>query len=316
VLEVRQEDFDNALAMVEPSAMREVFVESPDVKWEDIGGLEGPIQQLKEAVEWPLAYPEVFKEAGIEPPKGILLFGPPGTGKTLLAKAVATESEANFISIKGPEVMSKWVGESEKAVRELFRKARQSAPCIIFMDEVDSITPKRGGANDNNVTERVVSQLLTELDGLGKLKNVVVVMATNRPDMIDPAILRPGRTDRYISLGVPNLKGRKAIFKIHTRDMPLGADVNITELAKAAEGLTGADIAAIVKEAGMLAVREFISKSSTKDDILKRIENKELKIPQKLFKEAMIQIHKSSAADMNKYQGISDDFMKGGISYI
>ncbi|MBN1330232.1 MAG: CDC48 family AAA ATPase [Candidatus Heimdallarchaeota archaeon] len=315
-IEVRQSDFDNALGMVEPSALREVFVESPDVKWEDIGGLHEPIQQLKEAIEWPLNYPEVFEAAGITPPKGILLYGPPGTGKTLLAKAVATESEANFISIKGPEVMSKWVGESEKAIREIFRKARQSAPCIIFMDEVDSITPKRGGVNDSNVTERVVSQLLTEIDGLSKLKNVVVIMATNRPDIIDPAILRPGRTDRFIGIDIPNFETRKEIFKIHTRDMPLASDVNLDELAKTTEGLTGADIAAITKEAGMLAVREFIASTDNKTKILERIKAKEFTIPNKLFKKAIAIIHKSSSEDINKYRGISDEFSKGGISYL
>ncbi len=315
-IEVKQADFDNALNMVEPSALREVFVEKPDVKWTEIGGLNNAIQELREAVEWPLIYPEVFEEAGVEPPKGILLFGPPGTGKTLLAKAVATESEANFISIKGPEVMSKWVGESEKAIRELFRKARQSAPCIIFMDEVDSITPKRGGSHDSNATERVVSQLLTEIDGLSKLKNVVVVMATNRPDIIDPAILRPGRTDRFISLDVPNLKARKEILKIHTRKMTLASDVNIDELAKITEGYTGADIAAATKEAGMLAVRKFIGKSTSKEDILEKLKTKGFKITQKLLLESLEKIHKGSSEDMKKYRSITDKFKEGGTPYI
>ncbi|TET30971.1 MAG: AAA family ATPase [Candidatus Heimdallarchaeota archaeon] len=313
---VKQADFDNALNMVEPSALREVFVEKPDVKWTEIGGLSNAIQELREAVEWPLIYPEVFEEAGVEPPKGILIFGPPGTGKTLLAKAVATESEANFISIKGPEVMSKWVGESEKAIRELFRKARQSAPCIIFMDEVDSITPKRGGSHDNNATERVVSQLLTEIDGLSKLKNVVVVMATNRPDIIDPAILRPGRTDRFISLDLPNLKARKEILKIHTRKMTLASDVNIDELAKITEGYTGADIAAATKEAGMLAVRKFIGKSTSKEDILEKLKTKGFKITQKLLLESLKKIHKGSSEDMKKYRSITDKFKEGGAPYI
>ncbi|NPE09102.1 MAG: CDC48 family AAA ATPase [Asgard group archaeon] len=315
-IEVKQADFDNALNMVEPSAMREVFIEKPDVKWTEIGGLNSAIQELKEAVEWPLIYPEVFEEAGVEPPKGILLFGPPGTGKTLLAKAVATESEANFISIKGPEVMSKWVGESEKAIRELFRKARQSAPCIIFMDEVDSITPTRGGTHDSNVTERVVSQLLTEMDGLSKLKNVVVVMATNRPDIVDPAILRPGRTDRFISLDVPNLKARKEILKIHTRQMTLASDVNIDELAKITEGYTGADIAAATKEAGMLAVRKFIGKNTSKEDILEKLKTKGFRISQKLLLESLGKIHKGSSEDMKKYRSITDKFKEGGAPYI
>ena len=315
-IEVKQADFQNALATVEPSAMREVFVESPDVKWDQIGGLKDAIQQLKESVEWPLKYPEVFDEAGIEPPKGILLYGPPGTGKTLLAKAVATESEANFISIKGPEVMSKWVGESEKAIREIFRKARQAAPCIVFMDEVDSITPKRGGVHDSNVTERVVSQLLTEIDGLGKLKNVVVIMATNRPDIIDPAILRPGRTDRYIAIDIPNKKARMEIFKIHTQKMPLASDVKLSELADKTEGLTGADIAAICKEAGMLAVREFISKSPDPEEVKKRINNKEFKVTHKQFLQALDTVHKISSVYLNKYRGISNKFKEGEISFL
>jgi len=313
-IEVKQEDFDNALAMVEPSALREVFVESPDIKWEEIGGLEDAIQQLKEAIEWPLKYPEVFEVAGIDPPKGILLYGPPGTGKTLLAKAVATESEANFISIKGPEVMSKWVGESEKAVREIFRKARQSAPCIIFMDEIDSITPQRGSGNDNNATERVVSQLLTEVDGLSKLKNVVVIMASNRPDIIDPAILRPGRTDRYISIDVPKQEARIEIFKIHTRTMPLNEDVNLAELAKLAEGFSGADIAAVVKEAGMLAVREFIIKKGGKESALINLKKKAFTITQQLFKIALEKIHRASKPDREKYRDISSKFSEGEIS--
>ncbi|MFW9924430.1 MAG: CDC48 family AAA ATPase [Candidatus Thorarchaeota archaeon] len=313
-IEVKQADFQNALGMVEPSALREVFVESPNVKWDEVGGLDEAIQQLREAVEWPLKYPEIFKEAGIDPPRGILLYGPPGTGKTLLAKAVATESEANFISIKGPEVMSKWVGESEKAIRELFRKARQSAPCIIFMDEVDSITPRRGGANDSNVTERVVSQLLTEVDGLSKLKNVVVIMASNRPDIIDPAILRPGRTDRFIAIDVPNLTARKQIFNIHTKTMNIGKDVNLEELAKETEGLTGADIASIAKEAGMLAIRDFINSSKDYADTLERLKKNEFSITQKYFKEALQKVHKGSSEDMKKYRGITDKFKEGAIS--
>jgi len=313
-IEVKQLDFDNALAMVEPSALREVFVESPDVKWEEIGGLEDAIQQLKEAVEWPLKYPEVFEAAGISPPTGILLYGPPGTGKTLLAKAVATESEANFITIKGPEVMSKWVGESEKAVREIFRKARQSAPCIIFMDEIDSITPQRGSRSDSNATERVVSQLLTEMDGLSKLKNVVVIMATNRPDIIDPAILRPGRTDRYVSIDIPNLDARKKIFEIHTRNMPLDDAVNLDELAKLTEGFSGADIAAAVKEAGMLAVRDFINKAGPKEDALKKLKKKPFTISQKLFKIALEKLHRGSKLDRSNYQNISSKFKEGEIS--
>lgn len=258
-LQVTKEDFDNALKMVEPSAMREVLVEVPNVHWEDIGGLEGAKQELREAIEWPLKYPDAFKRIGIEPPRGILLYGPPGTGKTLLAKAVATESEANFIAIKGPEMLSKWVGESERAVRETFRKARMAAPAIIFFDEIDAVVPRRGsGIGDAHVTERVISQLLTELDGLEKLENVVVLAATNRPDLIDPALLRPGRFDRLILTPAPDKRTRLEIFKIHTRGMPLAKDVDLEKLAEETEGYVGSDIQAICREAAMTVLREDI----------------------------------------------------------
>ncbi len=258
-LQVTKGDFDNALRMVEPSAMREVLVEVPDVHWGDIGGLEGAKQELREAVEWPLKYPDAFKRVGIEPPHGILLYGPPGAGKTLLARAVATESEANFISIKGPELLSKWVGESERGVRETFRKAKMAAPAIIFFDEVDALVPRRGsGFGDAHTTERVISQLLTELDGLEKLENVVVLAATNRPDLIDTALLRPGRFDRLVFVPPPDEKARLEIFKIHTRAMPLAKDVNLKQLANETEGHTGADIAALCREAAMLVLREDI----------------------------------------------------------
>ena len=213
--------------------MREVFVEVPNVHWSDVGGLTSVKQELRESVEWPLKYKDVFAATNTMPPKGILIFGPPGTGKTLLAKAVANESEANFISIKGPEVLSKWVGESEKAVRETFRKARQSAPTIIFFDEIDAIAPTRGAGSDSHVTERVVSQLLTELDGLEELHSVVVLAATNRPDMVDTALLRPGRLDRLLYIPPPDEESRVEIFKIHTAGKPIGPDVNLEELAKA-----------------------------------------------------------------------------------
>lgn len=256
-LQVTKEDFDNARRMVEPSAMREVLIEIPDVHWGDIGGLEGAKQELREAVEWPLQHPESFKRMGIEPPKGILLYGPPGTGKTLLARAVATESEANFIAIKGPSLLSKWVGESEKGVRETFRKARMAAPAIIFFDEIDALVPKRGsGFGDAHVTERVISQLLTELDGLEKLENIVVIGATNRPDLIDSALLRPGRFDRLLLVPAPDKKARLEIFKIHTRGMPLAKDVNLNALAAEAGGYAGSDIAALCREAAMLVLRE------------------------------------------------------------
>ncbi|HHO57232.1 MAG TPA: AAA family ATPase, partial [Thermoplasmatales archaeon] len=244
-LVVNRKDFYEAFKSMTPSAMREVVVEAPNVRWDDIGGLDEVKQELKEVVEWPLKYGELFQHMDAQPPKGILLYGPPGTGKTLLAKAVATESEANFISVKGPEFLSKWVGESEKAVRETFRKARQAAPCIIFFDEIDAIAPSRGGMGDSHVTERVISQLLTELDGLEELRDVTVIAATNRPDIIDPALLRPGRFDRLIYIPPPDKKAREEIFKIHTRKKPLAKDVSIKELAEKTEGYTGADIAAV-----------------------------------------------------------------------
>jgi transitional endoplasmic reticulum ATPase len=256
-LQVTKEDFDNALKMVEPSAMREVLVEVPNVRWSDIGGLEEVKQELQEAVEWPIKQPDLFKRMGIEPPRGILLYGPPGTGKTLLARAVATESEANFIAVKGPEMLSKWVGESERAVRETFRKARMAAPAIIFFDEIDAVVPMRGsGIGDSHVTERVISQLLTELDGLEKLENVVVIAATNRPDLIDSALLRPGRFDRLVLVPAPDKKARLEIFKIHTKGMPLAKDVDLEALAAETEGYAGSDITGLCREAAMLVLRK------------------------------------------------------------
>lgn len=258
-LKVTREDFANALRMIQPSALREVILEIPNVKWEDVGDLQTVKQELKEAVEWPLKYPEVFKRLGIRPPRGILLYGPPGTGKTLLAKAVATESEANFISVKGPEVLSKWVGESEKAIREIFRKARETAPCIIFFDELDAIAPRRGLHADAGVTDRIVNQLLTEMDGIQTLKGVVVIGASNRPDILDPALLRPGRFDRVIFVPPPDIDGRYQIFQIHTREMPLSDDVDLSRLAAMTEGYTGADIEAVCREAAIMAMRENIN---------------------------------------------------------
>jgi len=256
-LQVTKEDFDNALKMVEPSAMREVLVEVPNVRWSDIGGLEEVKQELQEAVEWPIKQPDLFTRMGIEPPRGILLYGPPGTGKTLLARAVATESEANFIAVKGPEMLSKWVGESERAVRETFRKARMVAPAIIFFDEIDAVVPMRGsGIGDSHVTERVISQLLTELDGLEKLENVVVIAATNRPDLIDSALLRPGRFDRLVLVPAPDKKARLEIFKIHTKGMPLAKDVDLEALAAETEGYAGSDITGLCREAAMLVLRK------------------------------------------------------------
>ena len=263
---VTKDDFTDAMKGLQPSTMREVLIEKPNVKWEDIGALADAKQELKEAVEWPLKYGKVFAHMNAKPPKGILLYGPPGTGKTMLAKAVATESEANFISVKGPEFLNKWVGESEKAVRETFRKARQASPCVIFMDELDSVVPVRGTGGDSNVTERVVSQMLTEMDGLEPMNDVVVIAATNRPDMIDPALLRPGRFDKSIFVGPPDKESRRSIFGIHTRGKPLDADVDLDALADRTEGCTGADISAICNEAVMNAVRRLISKGDAPTD--------------------------------------------------
>jgi transitional endoplasmic reticulum ATPase len=255
-MRVKWEDFLEALKEIEPSAMREVLVEIPKVTWEDVGGLEDVKREIIEAVEWPLKYPEKFKKFGIRPPKGVLLYGPPGTGKTLIAKAVANESEANFISIKGGELLSKWLGESEKAVRKIFRKARQVAPCIIFFDEIDAIAQMRGIDEGSRAVERVLNQLLIEMDGLEELHGVIVIGATNRPDILDPALLRPGRFDRLVYVRPPDKKSRLAIFKIHTRNMPLAEDVDLNELAEMTEGYVGADIEAICREAVMLALRE------------------------------------------------------------
>jgi len=258
-IRVTWNDFMDALREIEPSAMREVFVEIPKVTWDDVGGLEDVKREIIEAVEWPLKFPEKFKKFGIKPPKGVLLYGPPGTGKTLIAKAVANESEANFISIKGGQILSKWLGESEKAVRKIFRKARQVAPCIIFFDEIDAIAQMRGIDEGSRAVERVLNQLLTEMDGLEELHGVVVIGATNRPDILDPALLRPGRFDRLVYVRPPDKRSRLAIFKIHTRDMPLSDDVDLEELAELTEGYVGADIEAICREAVMLAIRENIN---------------------------------------------------------
>ena len=259
-LEVTMDNFLTALGEVEPSAIREVFTEVPDIRWEDIGGLEEVKEILRETVEWPLNYPELFAQAKTRPPKGILLYGPPGTGKTLLAKGVANESETNFISVKGPALMSKWMGESEKGVREVFKKARQAAPCIIFFDEIDALAPVRGyGGGDSHVAERVVSQFLTEMDGIEELKGVIVLAATNRLDIVDPALLRPGRFDVLLELPVPDREAREAIFKIHTKDKPLASDVDLGILTDMTEGLVGADIESICRQASMLGIREFLN---------------------------------------------------------
>ncbi|MHC1567976.1 MAG: CDC48 family AAA ATPase [Candidatus Syntropharchaeia archaeon] len=255
-IRVTGDDFRTALKEIEPSAIREILVETPKVKWKDVGGLDDVKREIREAIEIPLKRPEKFKKLGIKPPKGILLIGPPGTGKTLIAKAVATESEVNFISVRGPQLLSKWVGESERAIREVFRIAKQVSPSIVFFDELDAIAPMRGIEEGTRVSERVVNQLLTEMDGLEELKDVIVVGATNRPDIIDPALIRPGRFDRVIIVRVPTKEGRKEIFKIHTQKMPLADDVEIDRLVELTEGYVGADIEAVCREAAMLALRE------------------------------------------------------------
>ena len=305
---VRMQDFMDVIKETEPSAMREVFVEVPDIKWEDIGGLSTIKQELQEAVEWPLKYLGVFTYADATPPKGILLYGPPGTGKTLMAKAAANESEANFISIKGPELLSKWVGESEKGVREIFRKARQAAPCIIFFDELDAIAPTRGDHGDSHVTERVISQFLTEMDGLEILTNVVVIGATNRPDIIDPALLRPGRFDRILYVPPPDRESRLQIIKIHTKKKPLDQDVNIEVLADKTDGYTGADIASLSSAAVMLALREHITKYPDSKEAEKQ--TKDLKISMKHFEDAMKKIRPLSKQEIDMYKNVANKFGK------
>lgn len=298
---VKMSDFQDALTEVEPSAMREVLVEVPNVRWSDVGGLAEIKKELQESVEWPLKYRDVFDYAKTRPPKGILLYGPPGTGKTLLAKAIANESEANFISIKGPELLSKWVGESERGVREVFHKARQAAPCIVFMDELDSLVPTRGMTmGDSQVTERVLSQILTELDGLEELRDVVIIGATNRPDMIDQALLRPGRFDKLLYVTVPDLEARKEILKIHLKGRPLGKDIGVDELAKKMEGYSGADIQAVAETASMLAIREYIDKYKGSDVIKAKL--KELEVTKKHFDEAMSKVKPYSKMDLARKQ--------------
>ncbi len=303
-INVMRDDFFAALREMQPSSLREVLIESPNLRWEEIGGLEDAKRELREAVEWPLRYGQLFDHMNATPPKGILLYGSPGTGKTMLAKAVATESEANFINVKGPEFLSKWVGESEKAVRETFRKARQAAPCIVFMDEVDSIAPVRGGNFDSHVTERVISQLLTEMDGLESLHNVVVIAATNRPDMIDPALLRPGRFDRLVHISMPDLEGRKKILEIHMKKKPLAEDVDIADIAKRTEGYSGADLSALANEAVMLAIRGIVAKGG---DLSQESLQRE-KVSMKNFLDAMEKVRPTSRTDLTRYDKIIKDF--------
>jgi len=298
-MEVTMEDFKNGHRGIEPSAMREFLIEVPKVSWEEVGGLDAAKQQLQEAVEWPLTKPEVFKRLGITPPRGILLYGPPGTGKTLLAKAVAHESSANFISIKGPEVMSKWVGESEKAVRELFKKARQVAPTIVFLDEIDSIAPMRGTDSGTHVHDSVVNQLLTSIDGLESMDGVVVIGATNRPDIIDQGLLRPGRFDRLILIHSPDKKARHEIFKIHTKEMPLDKDVNLDALATDCENYSGADIEALCREAAMLAIRE--------NDKIKKVSKKH-------FDQAKESVRASITKNVTKFYDKMSETLGSGIA--
>ena len=259
-IKIKPQDFETALKEVHPSALREVYVQSPNVKWTEIGGLESIKEELREAIEWPLKHSDLFTEADIVPPKGLLLYGPPGTGKTLIAKAVATNSDANFISIKGPELLSKWVGESEKGIREVFRKARQASPCVVFFDELDSVAPRRSssGSGDSHVGDRLVSQLLTEMDGLQDLNGVVVIGATNRPDIIDEALLRPGRFDRILEIPLPDNDSIKEILRIHMVRKPIDKSVELNKLVELCKGLSGADIAALVNAAALSAIKEHI----------------------------------------------------------
>ena len=306
---VTMDDFTEVINEMEPSAMREVYVEIPNIRWEDVGGLKELKQELKEAIDWPLKYQEVFSHASAKPPKGIFLYGPPGTGKTLIVKAVANECGSNFISVKGPELMSKWVGESEKGIREIFRKARQAAPCIIFFDEIDAIAPVRGGQlGESRVTERMISQMLTEIDGLEVLKNVVVISATNRPDIVDPALLRPGRFDRHLYVPPPDRESRLQIIKIHVKKIPLDKQVDIQHLADITEGFTGADIASFIAAAVMLAIREYVSKYE--DPTLAGKNVRELKVKMHHIKKAMSKIKPLSKEELDWYQKIADKFGK------
>ena len=288
---VNHEDFQKALIEVTPSGMREVFIENPDVKWEDVGGLEDVKRELQEAVEWPMKYPGLYDKLGHNMPRGILLHGPSGTGKTLLAKAVATQSEANFVSVRGPELLSKWVGESERGIREIFKRARQSAPCVVFFDEIDSIAPIRGAGGETAVTERVVSQLLTELDGMENMHGVIVLAATNRADMIDPALLRPGRFDKVIQIPLPDKESRKSILKINAEKIPTITEennpqcVDLDKIAEITDGLSGADTASIANTAVSLVIHEFLDSHPDVKDIEKN--TIDAKVTMKHFEEAV-----------------------------
>jgi transitional endoplasmic reticulum ATPase len=294
---IKREDFRGALNEVSPSAMREVLVELPKISWDDVGGLDDAKSQVQEAVEWPMNQPEKFERMGVTPPSGVLLYGPPGTGKTLMAKAVANETDANFISVRGPQLLSKWVGESEKAIRQTFRKARQVAPTVIFFDELDSLAPGRGGDVGSNVSERVVNQLLTELDGLEDMEDVMVIGATNRPDMIDPALIRSGRFDRLVMIGEPNTEGREQILKIHTDDTPLSPDVSLRELAEMTGGYVGSDLESIGREAAIEALRE--------DDDAETVDMKH-------FRAAMENVRPTITEEIRDYYEQMREEFKGG----
>lgn len=303
-LTISQDDFEKSLAGIEPSALREVLISAPTETWGDVGGLDHAKQQLQEAIEWPMKFPNIHKYLNAKPTKGILLYGLPGTGKTLLAKALAHESEANFIAIKGPELISKWVGESEKAVRETFRKARQAAPCIIFMDEIDAIAPTRGRGESNQVTERIVSQLLTEIDGMERLRDVVLVAATNRPDILDPALMRAGRFGKQIEIPLPDKDTRVSIFNIHLKGLPLDPDINLNSLASSMEGKSGADIESFCSGAVQIAIRSYISENKYMD--LKEGELQSILIKKSHFDEAMeVVVHDSARSERayNKLEG-------------
>ena len=309
-LRVTRDDMKSALKGIEPSALREVFVEVPDTSWENVGGLEDTKERLRETVQWPLDYPEVFEAMDMNAAKGVMMYGPPGTGKTLLAKAVANEAQSNFISIKGPELLNKFVGESEKGVREVFSKARENAPTVVFFDEIDSIAGERGQhANDSGVGERVVSQLLTELDGLEELEDVVVIATSNRPDLIDSALLRPGRLDRHVHVPVPDEEGREAIFEVHTRNKPLAEDVDLADLARRTEGYVGADIEAVTREAAMAATRELIEMSDP-EDLVGNVGN--VRIGVEHFDQALDEVNPSVTAETReRYEEIESRFNTG-----
>jgi transitional endoplasmic reticulum ATPase len=306
-LEISDDDFRDAMKGIEPSALREVFVEVPDVTWDSVGGLEGTKERLRETIQWPLEYPEVFESMDLNAAKGVMLYGPPGTGKTLLAKAVANEAQSNFISVKGPELLNKFVGESEKGVREVFSKARENAPTVVFFDEIDSIASERGGGQtDSGVGERVVSQLLTELDGIEEMEDVVVVATTNRPDLIDSALLRPGRLDRHVHVPVPDEAARRAIFGVHTRDKPLADGVDLDQLARRTDGYVGADIEAVAREASMAATREFIN-SVDPDDIGDTVTN--VRVTMDHFEQALSEVGPSVTEETKeRYEEIEQRF--------